>query len=132
MTNTSTKIKLLQINLQHSRAAMSNLMYTIKQQNIDLVLAQEPYVLDNKVAGVSRNYKTFTHGNHRIRAAILVTNERIDTMQVNQISNEDAVVIQLIHGNLRVHAASMYFDIERDINIDLKKVDDILSHAETV
>ena len=108
---------------------MSNLMHTIKQHDIDLVFAQEPYVIENKVTGVSRNYRTFINGNHRIRTAILVTNEHINAIQVNQISDEDDVVTKLIHGSLRVYAARMYLDIKRDINIDFTRVDNISSLA---
>ena len=129
MANRSKEIKCIQINLRHSRAAMSNLMHTIIQQDIDLVFAQEPYLIDNKVAGVSRNYRIFTNGDHRIRAAIIVTNQHIDAMQINQISNEDAVVLEIIHDNLKAYAGSMYFDIERDINVDLMKLDNFLTYA---
>ena len=73
-TNTSisngTKIWCLQINLQHSRAATGNLQNFVHQCDVDIIFAQEPYVINNKVAGMSHHYKIITQGNGKIRAAI--------------------------------------------------------------
>lgn len=121
-----THINCLQINLKHSRAATSNLMHIIELHNIDIIFIQEPYVLQNKLAGISRKYRIFTKGENRIRAAIVVANKQIDAVLLNQISDEDAVVVEILHNKLKFNAVSMYMDIRADINDDFRKLDHIL------
>lgn len=41
-------LKCLQINVQHSRAATSNLVNMIKKTNTDIAFVQEPYTVNNK------------------------------------------------------------------------------------
>ena len=41
-TNRSTSLSFLQINLRHSKAASALLLKTMDDQNIDIVMAQEP------------------------------------------------------------------------------------------
>ena len=57
-----TKIRCLQINLQHSRAATGNLQNSVHQYNIDFIFAREPYVINSKVAGMSHHYKIISQG----------------------------------------------------------------------
>ena len=45
------------------------------------------------------------------------------------MSDEDTLVIELIFGNKKVIIASMYFDINRCIGIDLRKIESIIQHA---
>jgi hypothetical protein len=75
-----------------------------------------------------RRLKIFTAGEGKHRAAILVNNKRVDKILLKQLSDEDAVVIELIFGNKKVIIASMYFDINRCIGIDLRKIEAI-QHA---
>ena len=122
-------IKCMQINLQHSRAAVNNLMQTIESCNLDLLFLQEPYIVNNKVAGISQKYQIFTSGDNRPRAAIIVVNKRIDAILIRQLSDDDAVTIELVDGNIRFYAVSMYMDITVDINNNLSKLDEILRYT---
>ena len=47
-----TAIKCLQVNLHHSRVATANLIRTIADEGTDIVFIQEPYIIQNKVAGI--------------------------------------------------------------------------------
>jgi hypothetical protein len=60
------------MNLQHSRIAASNLTQVIIQYNVDIAFGQEPYTLNNNVAGFPKSFKIFTHGGVRKRAAIII------------------------------------------------------------
>ena len=99
----------MQINLQHSRTATDSLMQAINRNITDIVFIQEPYIIKNKVAGISRDYRIFTSGEIKLRAAIL--NKQIDAILINQLADDD---VEIIYGNLRFYAASMYLDIEAD------------------
>ena len=50
----STQIKFLQINLKHSRVATNNLMNIIHEDGTVVLCIQEPCVIHNKIAGISR------------------------------------------------------------------------------
>ena len=118
-----------QINLQHSRSATSNLMKTIETEEPDVIFVQEPYEYRNKPAGIGKQNRIFTAGNGKHRAAIIIPNDKIDAILITNISNEDTVVLEIIHGNLKFFAASMYFDFEDQIENNLTKIDAILRLA---
>jgi hypothetical protein len=61
--------------LKHSKTATDNFNQLRKETDIDIAFIQEPYVYQNQVTGISRNYKVFTCGNGRKRAAVVVVNE---------------------------------------------------------
>jgi hypothetical protein len=125
----NTPLKFLQINLQHSRAATNNLMKTIEEEEeeegIDIICIQEPFVIKNKVIGILRKYKTLVQGEGRIRAAIVITNKIIDSILIRQLSDEDAVVVEVVYHKLKIIIGSMYLQIEYDLN----KIEAIMQQA---
>ena len=58
--NGNIQLNCLQINLQHKIIATANLMHIIDTCNIDIALIQEPYILHNKLVGITKNTK-FSH-----------------------------------------------------------------------
>ena len=65
--------------MQHSRAATTNLIKIITEDELDVIFIQEPYTIHGKVIGIPTKYTTFTAGGARPRAAVVVTNRGIDT-----------------------------------------------------
>lgn len=122
-------IKCAQINLQHSRAATASLTKYIADNNVDIICIQEPYTLKRRVIGVPTQYKTLTLGKDRSRAAIIVTNNRIDAMVITQLSDADAVAVEITKGDLKFIIASMYLDRCNPLGPDLAKIEAILQHA---
>ena len=47
--------KCMQINLQHSWNATNKLMRIVEEDNIDLILIQEPYTIRKRVMGILKN-----------------------------------------------------------------------------
>jgi hypothetical protein len=47
----NSSINCTQINLQRSKTSTANLLKTIEEYNIDIVIAQEPHVINGKVIG---------------------------------------------------------------------------------
>jgi ribonuclease HI len=119
----------LQINLQHSRAATYNMMKMMEKEEPDLILTQEIYEYQNKPTGIDKRSRIYTAGNGKHRAAIIIPNNKIEAMLITQISNEDTVLLEIIHNKRKFFAASMYFDIEEQIENNLAKVDEILQFA---
>lgn len=118
-----------QINLQHSKIATNNLVQLIYELRIDLCLIQEPYTVNNKLAGIPKSMRTYVCGAGRKRAAIIISNKNIDATVINQLSNEDCVVVEIHHRDKKFYTTSMYFDIEADISIDIGKIESILEHT---
>ena len=124
-----TRLKCIQINLQHSRLATDNLLKIIEEDGTDILFIQEPYTIRNKIAGLSNKYKIFTSGEGRNRAAIVVTNKYVDIILIKQLSDEDAVVLEAMIDNTRLIIASMYFDINQLLDIDMRKIEATIAHA---
>ena len=124
-----TSIKCMQINLQHSRAATANIIRLVAEDGIDIIFIQEPYTIQDKVIGIPTKYATFTSGEGRIRAAIVVTNKEIDAMLICQLTDTDTVAVEVTKGHTKIIAASMYFDRETQIENDLLKIDLMLQYA---
>jgi len=124
-----THLKCIQLNLQHSRLVTDNLRKIIEEENIDIIFIQEPYTIRRKIAGLSKKFKIFTSGEGKHRAVIAMKNNKLDTMLIKQLSDEDVVVLEVITGNTKIIITSMYFDINRQIDIDLMKLEAVIQHA---
>ena len=70
----NASLRCIQINLKHSKIATDNFNQLTKETDIDIAFVQEPYIYQNQVTGITRNYKVFTCGNGRKREAIVVIN----------------------------------------------------------
>jgi hypothetical protein len=120
------KIKCAQLNLQHSRIATYNLTQLILQNDIDVAFVQEPYTVLTNVAGFPKSFRIFASGGGRKRSAIIINNNNIDAIAIRQLSNEDATVLELRHGDLNFYGASLYFPIDRDIESDIASMEKII------
>jgi hypothetical protein len=76
---TQHHIRCNQVNLQHSRAATDNLMQIISAERIRIALIQEPYLYQNRTLGITKGYKTFTSGEGKSRAAIVIPDNRLSS-----------------------------------------------------
>jgi len=59
----------------------------------------------------------------------VVTNNQIDFLILRQLSDEDTVVLEVVIDKAKTIIASMYFDINRQIEGDLNKIEAIIRHA---
>ena len=109
--NPHTYIKFFQFNLQHSKVATDNLVKLTAEQGTDILLLQETQTIQNKIVGIPKRHKVFTHGVSRPRAAIVVTNNQIYTLLIKQLSDSDTVVLEVTIDNFKIVLASMYLDI---------------------
>ena len=76
-----------------------------------------------------RRLKIFTAGEGKHLEAIVVNNNQLDTILIKQLSDEDAVVLEIIFSDVKMIIASLYFDITRHIDSDLRKIEKIAQHA---
>jgi len=126
---TQTQTRCLQINLQHSRSTTYNLMKTIETEETDIIFIQEPYKYQNRPVGIVKKYRIFTAVNGKHRAATVIPNNKTNAILITQISNEDTVFLEIIYENMKFFTASMYFDIEDQIENNFTKIDALLHFA---
>jgi len=126
--NQQNSIRCMQINLQQSRVATDNLMNLIQQDHIDIVFVQEPYLIQNKTAGITRTHRTYISDEDKSRAAIIIANDSIDAVLIKQLCDRDNVVLELRYKSTRTLAASIYLDILEDIDERTAKVNKILQY----
>jgi hypothetical protein len=126
--NQLKSIRCMQINLQHSRVATDNLMNLIQQNRTDVVFIQEPYILQNKTAGITRTHMTYISNEDKSKAAIIVANDNIDAV-LKQLCDRDNAVLEMRYNSTRIFAVSMYFDITEEIYRKTAKIDEILQYS---
>jgi hypothetical protein len=91
----------------------------------NVAFVQEPYTVLNNVAGFPKYFRIFASGGGRKRSAIIINNN-IDAIAIRQVSNEDATVLELRHGDVKFYGTSLYFPIDRDIESDNESMEKII------
>ena len=124
-TSPLATIRRMQINLQHSTTATDNLIKLTEQDNSDIISIQESYLYKNRVVGLPKSSRHFTSRGDKCRAAIIITNNKIYAVLIKQLSNPDSVLIEVKY-NTRFFAGSMYFDITKELERELDKIEEIL------
>lgn len=108
-------MRVLQINLHHSKTASANLLIHLAKGGEDVVLIQEPWVLDNRICGIrTSNYSLFYRADEgRPRSCILVK-KTYNAFFMSNFSDEDTVVVsvELQSGSLWLISAYMAHDSE--------------------
>ena len=77
------------------------------------------------MAGFPKSCKIFAHGNGRKRSAVIVNKNSVDAAAIQQVSDEDTTLIEIRYKGLNFYGASIYFAIDRDIERDIRKVEEI-------
>jgi hypothetical protein len=119
-------IRCMHINLQHSRVATDNIMKLIEHDNSDMIFIQEPYLHQNRMAGLIKSHRNYISHEDKCRAAIIITNNKIDAILIKQRSNSDSVLVELRYNNTRFFTVGTYFDIMKEIERELNKIEEIL------
>ena len=115
--------------MQHSRFAEVNIGKLTAGQGTDILLLQEPYKIQNKIVGIPKTHKIFIHGVSRPRAAVVVTNNKIDILRIKQLSDSETLVLEVTMDNVKIVLASMYLDINQHIGDNFLKIDAVIQHA---
>ena len=123
------KANCFQINLQHSRTATSNLGQLVNQHYVDITYVQEPYTINNKMAGLPRSHKVYTSGDGRKKTAIVINNDQLDATPITQLSNEDRVAVEAHSEAVKFFGVSKYFDSRRDIEEDIRWLEKLRNYT---
>jgi hypothetical protein len=101
----------------------------MEEEDTDVICIQEPYNIGNKIGGLPCSRTILTSGEGKKRAAIVINNKHIAAILITQLSDEDATVMETRLGSATLVIASMYFDIKRSTDEDLKKIQAVMIHA---
>jgi hypothetical protein len=100
-------------------------MNLIQHEKSDIIFIQEPYLYKHRMTGITSSYSKYSSLEDNNRAAIVITNKRIDAVLITELSNPDTVLLEQEY-NTKFFTASMYFDITTEIERELDKIDQIL------
>jgi hypothetical protein len=102
-------------------------MQIIATENIDITLVQEPYLYQEEIKAVPRKYRTYSYGEGKRRAAIILANNNIGPILITQYSDNDTVLLEMQQENEKFYAASIYMDYNETIDINLKHIEEIIT-----
>ena len=70
-------------------------MNLIQQDPTDIVFIEEKYLLQNKMAGIPRAYRTYVSKEGKSQKAIIIANGNIDQVLITQLSGRFNIVLEL-------------------------------------
>ena len=125
--------KALQANLHHAKGPSGTLLCRFTQENIGLVLIQEPWTRDGRICGLSTKLGKliYDRNTEKPRAAILA-NSDLDWFPINQFISRDLVAISVTYKaedrKVDVICASAYFPGD-DEEAPPREVEDLIKHC---
>lgn len=102
-------LRLLQINLHHSKAASAALLIRLARGEDDIVLIQEPWVAKNKVCGLKTKTHTLLYASkcNGVRSCILVRNN-LNSFLISSYSDRDITAVSLELGSSKIWLIAAY------------------------
>jgi ribonuclease HI len=88
-------MRIIQINLHHSKVSSAELVRRMNCDNFDVALIQEPYIINNVIMGLnSRNYDILYHnGLNKPRACIAIKKNIKRTLLINFCSGDETTIM---------------------------------------
>ena len=122
-------IRVIQINLHHSKAASAALLLKLTKSEEDIVLIQEPWINGNRICGLRmKGYKIlYSNNSEKIRSCILGRNN-LNIFLIPQYSDGDVTAAGLEVGNNKIWLASAYMASDKKIPPD--NLGDLITAAE--
>jgi hypothetical protein len=110
------KLNILQINLQKKVSATTQLVQYIYEKNIDIVLAQEPYLINNRVALLPANFHIFQSTN-KPKTAIITNPSNINAMPIVKHISDYTIWCNLKYCDKILYQCSAYLPPDTSLNI---------------
>jgi hypothetical protein len=98
----------------------------ITTEKIGVSLIQKPYLFQCRPLGITKRYRIFTAGEGNNRAAIVVPDNTIDALLITQLSDNDAVLLEIDNGQIHFYAASIYMEYNEPIENNTKTIEKIV------
>ena len=102
-------LRVWQINLQHSKIASANLLIRLSDAGCDLVLIQEPWLVNGKVSGLgTRDYRVVVDNEAGRPRSCLLINNKLSFHFIPSFSNSDITTIGMILDSRIIWVISAY------------------------
>ncbi|XP_073845781.1 uncharacterized protein [Musca autumnalis] len=93
------RLRILQINLHHCKAAAAELLLSLTNSEVDIVLVQEPYIYKNKVSGLNNaNFDIFAASEGDKVRTCIVGKKSLNLIFLSNYSNGDICTVRMEHG----------------------------------
>jgi hypothetical protein len=115
------KIKIIQINLQNCKRVTDSLVEYYDNNKIDILLLQEPYYIDSRVALFPIKTEVFDH-HYKPKSAIIYTKTKIRGMFLEKFTNELIVWSVFSIDNEDIHLCSAYMPPSKPIEEVLDQI----------
>lgn len=124
-------MKVVQINLHHSKVASDNLKLLLMEGQLDLALIQEPWILNNRVMGLgSTNYNVYySDVAGKVRTCI-VAKKGLHILMQSHFSSGDLTVVEVRGINESCVVASAYLPYDDGINIPSEALRSLISASQ--
>ncbi len=117
-------LKCIQINLMRSKTATSALSKIIEDMSIDIILVQEPYVVNNRVAGIPMPYEVICCDiNQKPKTVIIIINRNIRYVKVDSFTNAVLNHTIIEFNNQKIYVFNAYCAQNEDIKRQLKVIE---------
>jgi hypothetical protein len=67
-------------------------------------------------------------GNGMKQSTLFANNKEINIVLLTQLSDEDCIVTEISYRNTKFYEISLYFDIKEDIEMNIRKTEQILNY----
>lgn len=109
----TSKLKILQTNLQHSRMATEATVRKLNNHTTNVVLAQEPWINGNRVVGFGSKFSLFTASSPNRPRTCVTTKKEISAWLLPQVSDANCTSVLLrVSGGKTIIIASVYMPFE--------------------
>ena len=110
LLNISSGLKIVQINLQHKRNATSALVNFMEEENIDIVLVQEPYfnVKKRKIPGIPNQYNVHSFQDDHSPLAAIFIRKTLSYLPLSDLFSGVFVAVSVQTDYNRIIFASLY------------------------
>lgn len=124
----SSGLQIVQLNMNGSRLVTPELREKIHANNIDLMLLQEPYSWNNRVAGFGLQTRILTgnKSDEKPWAAIGITSSKLTVLHLKHLSNAYCVCAEVSMDTRSVYFISAYFRFSENIDGHIQHLDLIL------
>lgn len=120
--------KVLQVNGQRAAAVAGQLRVKVVEEELSVLLLQEPYVAFNRVSGYPRNARVIVGNgeNGPPWAAVVVCDPNINVVKMHELCDEHVVCVYLKGAFGELYVVSIYCQFRDPIDGYLSRLDNIL------
>ncbi|XP_023223763.1 uncharacterized protein LOC111624984 [Centruroides sculpturatus] len=125
--NQQTNLKLLQINLQRSKAASTEAMHMVNTHGTDILVVQEPYCYNREIALFGKlNIFKYSDPNDNPLTGIIMVNRNINAHQLTQHTSKYHTTIITKMDTTAIAIISFYCPPSEDITHPLEMLQDTI------